>query len=89
MGRSSVDATNVFRICAVRAIRSALVARLPLLAGLCRLDVLLLADVFVARDFDIDAPVFDAPVFAFALLDPPALLPDGFLPVVECLAAGF
>ena len=73
----------------MRAIRSALVARRPLLAGLCRLDVLLLADVFVAREFDIDAPAFDAPVLAFALLDPPALLPDVFfLLVVECLAAG-
>jgi len=61
----------------VRAISSALVARLPLLAGLCLPDVLLLADVFVARDL------------AFALLAPPALLPDVFfLLVVECLAAG-
>jgi hypothetical protein len=78
MGRSSVDATNVLRICAVRAIRSALVARLPLLAGLCLPDVLLLADVFVAPGD-----------LAFALLAPPALLPDVFfLLVIECLAAG-
>jgi hypothetical protein len=56
---------------------------------LWRLEVLLLAEVFVARDFDVDAPVFDAPVLAFALLDPPALLPDDFfLLEVECFAAG-
>jgi hypothetical protein len=61
MGRSSVEATNVLRICAVRAMRSALLARLPLLAGL-RLLVLLVEDVFVL------------PNFALALLDFPVLL---------------
>ena len=84
MGRNSVDATKVLRICAVRAIRSALVARLPLLVGLCRLD-LLLADVLVL------------PVFAFVLLAWPVLLLAVLAPLdvgpllLEdvCFAAGF
>jgi hypothetical protein len=84
MGRNSVDATKVLRICAVRAIRSALVARLPLLVGLCRLD-LLLADVLVL------------PVFAFVLLAWPVLLLAVLAPLdvgrllleVVCFAAGF
>ena len=59
MGRSSVEATKVLRMCAVRAIRSARLARLPLLEGL-RFNLLLvvvLADVFEACDFPVDAPL--------------------------------
>jgi hypothetical protein len=70
---------------AVRASRSALVARLPLLAGLCRLD-LLLAETFVLPAFAFALP--GLPVVLLAALVP---LDVGvfFLPVVECLAAGF
>jgi hypothetical protein len=69
----------------VRAIRSALLARLPLLAGLCRLD-LLLADALAVPAFAFAA--FDSPVLplaVFVLLEVDVF----FLLDVECLAAGF
>ena len=85
MGRSSVEATKVFRICAVRAIRSAWVARLPLLAGLWRFD-LRLDDTFVTPDF-----VFAALALLVLAVDDFALpdVDDFLLLVVECLVAAF
>jgi hypothetical protein len=84
MGRSSVEATNVLRICAVRAMRSALLACLPLLVGLRRLALLL-------------EKVLVLPVFAFALFDLPVVLLDAFVSAeagafflldAACFAAG-
>lgn len=46
----------------MRAIRSALLARLPLLVGLCRFD-LLLAVAFAVRVFELDAPLVLVAVF--------------------------
>jgi hypothetical protein len=62
------------RIRAVRAIRSALLARLPLLVGLCRLDFLVAALVFV-----------DLLPAVFVLLDAEV----AFLLDVACRTAGF
>lgn len=63
MGLSSVEATNVLRICAVSAMRSDLLDLLPLLAGLRRLDAVL-ADVFEPFELVAEAE----PVFDFVLL---------------------
>lgn len=74
----------------MRAIRSALLARLPLLVGLRRLDLLLadllLVDAFALPAFDLaelDSPVL--PLAVFVPLDVDVF----FLLEVECRAAGF
>jgi hypothetical protein len=67
-------------MCAVRAIRSALLARLPLLVGLRLFDLLLLADDFVERDLDVEAWL--VPGLDFALPDAP-VLPLAALPLVD------
>lgn len=84
MGRSSVEATNVRRMCAVRAILCALLARLPLLAGLRRF-VLLLAETFLLAAFALTL------LCSLALLLAALVLLDVvvfFVLDVECFAAG-
>lgn len=75
IGLSSVEATNVLRICAVRAMRSALLACLPLLAGLRRFE--LIAEVFDVLDLLVEVAV--GPVFDFVPLAPLDLPPDDLL----------
>ena len=75
MGLSSVDATNVLRMCAVRAMRSALLAFLPLLAGLRLFDALLAG---VLETFDFEVVVEAEPAFDFVLLAAPVLPVDDF-----------
>lgn len=72
-------------MCAVRAIRSALVARLPLLAGLRLFDLLVLALLVLADDFvepDLDVEAWLVPDFAFELPDAP-VLPFAVLSLVD------
>ena len=80
MGLSSVDATKVLRICAVRAIRSARLACLPLLDGFRLRDFAeVLTGCFDGCDFEADAAldfVFALPAFAFAF----ELLLESFFP---------
>lgn len=73
----------------MRAIRCALLARRPLLAGLRFLALLLLVLVFALEVFALDAPL--PADFAFAVLDVRALLPDSLLLLLEVglVAAGF
>lgn len=88
MGRSSVEATNALRICAVRAIRCALLARRPLLVGLRLFALLLLVLLFALEVFAADASLL--PDFAFAVLDLAALLLDALLLLLlERVEAGF
>ena len=89
MGLNSVEATNVLRMCAVRAIRCALLGWWPLLTGLCCLVLLVLAVLLALEVLAVEVPCFAD--FAFAVLEVRALLADASLLLldVERVAAGF